>query len=390
MNTSDQTNNQKENPHDDVFAEPIAKIHQGVRDGGRDTDLQADAQELFAGLKGKPEKFNTVVQQLAPIVTESNFAGAAFVAVLAGALIEEGANPDLIAQQLLTGYCHALETARKFLAMCLDCPPLEEDIAAATDEDGELDAEELAERLIDRYGAQISEKHPELGNAWESMTYFGQASNAVLSRSAYARTLAGNNEDLVSHLQALESLAPNAIYSSKLAQVLDAEEIVVLHRESGQGFRIEISGIEDNFQLHTLLGNAINGENGLPFQKPTATEVEIALRHKDLPDDFSFTGLFNMVNWTQYAPAQKPDEDTDSENSPLMELAEHWIWNEGEPADIVPFNGVRIIAIEDAPYNRTWQIGAMFPNMTPELKILERLTKQQVNEWFEKFENTTY
>lgn len=46
---------------------------------------------------------------------------------------------------------------------------------------------------------------------------------------------------------------PRAHWLPGLAQVLDDEPVVVIDNASGRGFRLTMSGVGDNFQLHTLL-----------------------------------------------------------------------------------------------------------------------------------------
>jgi len=45
-----------------------------------------------------------------------------------------------------------------------------------------------------------------------------------------------------------------------LLLVLDDEELIVLHRPTGRGYRVTMSGIGDNFQLHILLAATLTGD----------------------------------------------------------------------------------------------------------------------------------
>ena len=48
-------------------------------------------------------------------------------------------------------------------------------------------------------------------------------------------------------------------FLTRMLQVLDDEELLVLSPEPRVGFRVRIRGIGDNFQLHTLLAGSIIG-----------------------------------------------------------------------------------------------------------------------------------
>lgn len=45
-----------------------------------------------------------------------------------------------------------------------------------------------------------------------------------------------------------------------LAQILDDEPVVVIDHATGRGFRLTVSGVGDNFQLHTLLADRLIGD----------------------------------------------------------------------------------------------------------------------------------
>ena len=63
---------------------------------------------------------------------------------------------------------------------------------------------------------------------------------------------------------------------------------------------------------------------------------------------------------------------------------EHWIWNEGTPADIAVFEGRRVILLGPAAYSRTWPAQRTFAAMKPHLRIEKVLTPDEVQAWLEK------
>jgi hypothetical protein len=93
-----------------------------------------------------------------------------------------------------------------------------------------------------------------------------------------ARLLAAT-EDVAEQLNA-------AYWLHGLLLVLDDEELIVLHRPTGHGYRVSISGIGDNFQLHTLLAANLIGDESrgmIPGEPPTPAEIAAASDGEDTP-----------------------------------------------------------------------------------------------------------
>lgn len=88
------------------------------------------------------------------------------------------------------------------------------------------------------------------------------------------------------------------------------------------------------------------------------------------------TGIWNLYNWTAVrSDGTLPDGQTASE---------HWIWNEGSPADIAMFEGRRVILLGPAAYVRYWPAQRTFAAMRPQLRIETVLTSDDVRDWLEK------
>jgi hypothetical protein len=72
---------------------------------------------------------------------------------------------------------------------------------------------------------------------------------------------------------------PRAHWLPGLAQVLDDEPVVVIDHATGRGFRLTMSGVGDNFQLHTLLADLLIGDPArglLAGDRPAPTWVAAA------------------------------------------------------------------------------------------------------------------
>ncbi|KIA64132.1 hypothetical protein [Nocardia vulneris] len=139
--------------------------------------------------------------------------------------------------------------------------------------------------------------------------------------------------------------------------LLDDAPLVALHRETGTGYLLRMTGIADNFQLHTLLADVLLGDQHLPGARPSA---EAAAMCRDAAGQAPTVGAFNLV---------APDGDR--------------IWNEGTPADIPVFGGTRVLVLDPPPYERHWPAGRYFPFVPADLVLERALTAEEAAQWFE-------
>lgn len=93
------------------------------------------------------------------------------------------------------------------------------------------------------------------------------------------------------------------------------------------------------------------------------------------------TDPFNLFHWT----ALGPDGSLSSQGESL-EMTEHWIWNEGCPADITPFEDRRVILLGSSPYARFWQAGRVFHEMVGELTVERTLEPAEVDNWLQRLQ----
>ncbi len=141
-----------------------------------------------------------------------------------------------------------------------------------------------------------------------------------------------------------------------LLLTLDDEPLVVLHRPSGRGYRLTISGVGDNFQLHTLLAAALIGNPRKGWVEAERPQRSWILAATDGPPDppGGIRGQFNLVD-----------------------AFGKWVWNEGRPADIPLFDGVRVLILDPPSYARSWNAGRAYPLMTPTVTVDEVLPADQ-------------
>jgi hypothetical protein len=164
----------------------------------------------------------------------------------------------------------------------------------------------------------------------------------------------------------------SARWLNRLLQVVDDEQLIVLDStfaNSGRGFRVTISGIGDNFQLHTLLAAALVGAGSvarLPGQRPAAAEIEAATDGEQVRLPRGLHGVWEMA---------------DAHGGP--------IWHEGRPADIPTLDGERIVVLVHSPFPRGWNTGRLFPLMRPELTVDGELSPAEAAGWLSRIKPQT-
>jgi hypothetical protein len=238
-------------------------------------------------------------------------------------------------------------------------------------EDPDLD------QLINLHINDILEANPEFAWAYIAQRPITLGAIAHLSRSKRLRAAARARPELMQLSVEADAAGGTTSFLTDMLRVLDDERLVVLHPGERKGFEVRVSGIADNFQLHTLLADALIGdphEGWLSGQKPDPRVVAAARDAETDPQSrLPAEGAFNLLNW----PALQPDGTLPAGQG----NAGWWVWNEGTPADIRPFEGVRVVLLGPPPYPRSWNAGRRFPSMPGELTVEHVLAPDVVSDW---------
>jgi hypothetical protein len=324
------------------------------------------------------------------------------VAVNCGALVENDGDPAIAGPSLLERLRVVNETAGDFCSRCralaIADEPLVNELRAALAE-GALDAgrdrlgpsdvvdnyiaSEGWRRLADTYAQRLYEEHPTSVLGYFAEHQFRLGLIAHLCRSKALRAAARSQAELLDGTRKRDEVSgSHGSFIATMLQVLDNEPLVVLHVEQRKGFEVRISGIADNFQLHTLLEGAIIGAPANGWVDGKAPSARAIAQYRDAVIDErggeDVTGAFNLYNWT----ALQPDGTLFSGLG--KDIAGQWIWNEGCPADIAPFEGLRIVLLGPSPYVRNWSAGRQFQGMRGELTIERVLDSASVNDWLHR------
>ncbi len=331
--------------------------------------------------QASPEDRDEALRRLSVRLPRMHPVPAASVAMTCGALVETGGDPHISGSAVLALLPDTLDRTMQFHELCRDKGRAEDPGQETEEEDEEEEDEPRADELAEKYFQAVAEENPEAAWAYMGERDITLAVIAHLARSKGLCAAARSSPDLLLK----KSLEHDRIYQgghsflTKMLLVLDDEPILVLDTDQNKGYRATISAIPDNFQLHTVLMGRLFGDPREGWIEAAGFDLAAVRRAMSQVCDRTgptLTGAFNLWNWTGLqADGTLPEPGSASE---------HWIWNEGVPADIVPFEGLRIVILGQPPYARSWRGGLIFAGMLPEFVVQEKLPESAVREWFRR------
>ncbi|MEV6115900.1 hypothetical protein AB0L59_26175 [Streptomyces sp. NPDC052109] len=274
------------------------------------------------------------------------------LAMAAGFCVERGADPAGCAQPILGGVhqdlIDALEFARRWTST-----------RAAEKELPEPDEKIIDDAMLARLGGDRHEA-ARLALAWCTVEEWQPPALAVLCRSTEVRRR--HASEILPICRDLAALERHDLKCLAYAlAVLNDEPLVVLHRPTGTGFEIRISGIGDNFQLHTLLAHVLVGGGQVPGTPPSAESVRLA---------------------TDPEPAQGRTQTIATGAFELLTADGEQIWNEGLPDDIPVVEGRRLLVLDEPTYRRSWNADRFFPHLPGTAELTRVLTADETRAWF--------
>jgi len=326
-----------------------------------------DNERFFGALQGiaaathasDPEEVQAALVRLVPVLESIPLGMGGDLAQLAGGLAGHATDPAVVVPVLVGRATEAMEQAARFERLHREAYGEVPD-----PEDGEQ-----IQPVLERFVGEATERGLTEQEAWVLVQAWfcgGQWVQPVLflSQRQDVRAMLPDRGRLIAAVEPVRESIGTAHWLYGLLLVLDDEPLVVLHRATGRGFRVTVSGIGDNFQLHTLLAAALIGDEArglLPGERPSAAEIAAAGDGEVLDPPGGIRGNFNLVG----------ADGT-------------WIWNEGRPADIPALDGTRVVVLDPPPYQRTWNAGRAYPLMRPTVTVEGALTAGEAAHWLSR------
>jgi hypothetical protein len=202
------------------------------------------------------QKFLTAVANLTKAEKEAQMAAlaeyfdlpdvhrGAFLALMCGALVEQGCDPQPMAAPLRAKLKKVLESCGRLLEACRAKMPAE---IPDNDDDEDTGEESLSPRELAFLEArkQVGPKMPNENEAWEALKQFWRPAIVAYTTSDMARLAAQSLRPLALPIAEFHE---GGHWLQLVLSVLDNEPIVVIEPETTTGVLARISGVVDNFQ----------------------------------------------------------------------------------------------------------------------------------------------
>jgi hypothetical protein len=321
--------------------------------------FHASAKRLYESTRDyRPDELTAVIEDLAPLL--GRLAGTfSKLAIIAGAFVEWGGSP-LPLREVLPG--------RAVAAMAYN--QLFPDAWRAASEGQELPEGRPIGEVIDTMVAHAerngipTDTAALLAMSWyDVQDWIRPMLTSMADREFRTALTAGQLSQVREAATAIASRVDSARWLEDLTMVLDDEPLIVLDPASGRGFRLTMSGIGDNFQLHTLLADRLagRGQRGIPgLEPPPRAWVEEA---------------------TSVEPVPHPGTDPIRRRFRLYDGNGAYVFPEGRPADIGLTQGMRVLVVHPPNGNYGWLYARTYPLMTPRLTLDAMLDSAGATAW---------
>jgi hypothetical protein len=306
---------------------------------------------------------NAVLTRFRNPVLAGHLVPTAVTAMLCGAIVEAGGDPAITGPAVLQRVPEMLDGVAAYWTA----------VHAKADADGVPADDRSNDELAGRYTEAVYAENKPAVFAYMAQRGIGLSAIAHLSRSKDLRTAVRAEGGYLEKADAADAAERTTGFLGMMLRVLDDEPLIVIDPGAKRGWRVVVSGLADNFQFHTLLADALIGPGKLPGRRPDPREVTAARDGPVDPAHPHAAGAFNLWNWTGLQPdGTLPDS---------LAGGDHWIWGEGTPADITPFEGTRVVLVGPSPYARGWNAGRRFDGMVGELAVERELSPAEVADW---------
>ncbi|GAA1116644.1 hypothetical protein [Nocardiopsis metallicus] len=277
------------------------------------------------------------------------------LSVVAGALVEMGTDPGPAGIETL----HRLRTMGKGAIVFVRAwertgggtPPDPDAVTA--------DAEA-------RVAADLGPDAPAATMCWWTIRRHGLAARTMLSESsvrAHIRRDPSLHAELVAIANQLSDLLTEFDEVRALLRMAEATSALVMDRASSRAFRVLFDGIGDNFQLHTLLADALIGPNGQGLSGE-APDPRWTASFRDGPVDPTAQTVWGWWNMVAHDGS--------------------WVWNEGVPAEIPTVDGEHVLVLDEQPYPRSWTAGRRHMHVRGWLEVESELSREEAELWWKR------
>jgi hypothetical protein len=328
--------------------------------GGQIARFHQLADQLVAAGPGmSPDDLTEAIEELAPILASRPQGAYSRLAVIAGAYVEWGGSARALAPDTAHNALKIMQERVEFTRLW---PAL-----TGGEPEPTMQHRPRMDELTDRFTNAahrlgISEQRAtEVAISWYDAEPWVNLMVTLMTRREF-RDAAPLLAEIGETARQLGDAVPRAQWLPGLAQVLDDEPVVVMDHATGRGFRLTMSGVGDNHQLHTLLADRLIGD----------------------PAEGLLEGERPRPEWVAAATTAHPTCGWDNpiyRRFRLFDGTGAYIAPEGRPADIALIEGVRLLVLHPPYGNRGWTGGRTYQGMVPELTLDHIMTTDEANRW---------
>lgn len=328
-----------------------------------DQDINKAAQKLLNAFKEATQfERDKSLLELTTFLIGNDFKERNVLALVIGAIFEDGYDTSPVRDLLLNFFERQLISINKIFEFITE--------KAQTLEFDEEEEEPEVYELFERFYSEIEATFPDELKSLETLEKCWCCGIALLSVSKPARAEAQRFRELA---EKCGELSNGGHWFRVILSVLDDEPFIAIDLDQMRGVRGKMSGVVENFQLQILLMDVFPA-GWFGSGNPSRAIIENAKGLGEQCLDLTVHGRWNMYDWTGVQPDLKLPDHTNTGASYF------WIWGEGKPEDIPVFNGYRVIILGKQSYQRTWRAQRMFAALPAELKIEEKLSKNEITE----------
>jgi hypothetical protein len=307
-----------------------------------------------AGPQAVPSELSAAITRLAPVIPRLGGPFAKTV-LIAGALVEWGGPPLPLTELTPARADTDLELFDIFprvWARASGGQPLPDREDEAADAGVEEILGAAADRL--RLPGPIARQ---FATTWFHVEDWMRLMITLLAIGEFRAAIASRDR-LRAAAAAIADRSAQARWVHGLTLVLDDEPLIVLDPASGRGFQLTMSGIGDNYQLHTLLADRLAAR--VPGLQPPE-------RH--------------WVAAATGAPPALPGGAIIQRRCRLFDGQGSYVYPEGHPADIQPLGGARVLVLHPPLGRFGWTSGRTYEHMRPTLTLNRELGPAEAAGW---------
>jgi hypothetical protein len=289
-----------------------------------------------------------------------------YAMILCGALIEDGYDLSFLSFKITEKINQLLKRTEPFYQTCK--VELERNSFQIEDENDEIDSFSVIEQLKE----DLANEMPDAINAWDALELQYPAYVAFYGFDKEERKKAKDSLTLLSEMATINE---GCNWLDTMLQVLEDDPILVIDIEEKVGFTGKMSGIVDNFQLHTLLMDKVPQRGFFKRKRVPQKVVDIAKGIGEQMSETQVTGHWNLYNWYAITETLSLPDPMDYSNSKF------WIWGEGTPNDIATLSGFRVVLLGKSSYKRGWKAQRIFKSLKANIIIEKELKREEIAQW---------